>query len=96
LDGRGLQVVEAGTGPQVQKWINRIGDQQAAPYQHADDAPAEGAEQLDQFRIAGPVGAEEGHALATEGVGLIQKWHVQVKEASETFSGPGNQGRELG
>jgi hypothetical protein len=29
LDGRGLQVVEAGTGIQVQIGVDRIGDQQA-------------------------------------------------------------------
>jgi len=47
----GQQVVEAGTGPQVQIGMNRFGDQQTAPYQHLDDAPSEGAEQLGQTRL---------------------------------------------
>jgi hypothetical protein len=40
LDGRGLQVVEAGTGLQVQIEVDRIGDQQATSFQYPHDAAA--------------------------------------------------------
>ena len=34
VDGRGLQVVKAGTGLQVQIGVDRIGGQQAPTFQH--------------------------------------------------------------
>jgi len=44
VNGSGLQVVEAGTGLQVQIRMFRVGDQQAAPFQYPHDAPPLGVQ----------------------------------------------------
>ena len=46
-----MQVLEAGTGLKVQVRMFRTGDQQAAPFQHPDNAAAEGVEQPGQFHM---------------------------------------------
>jgi hypothetical protein len=69
-DGGGLQMIEAGTGLQVQIGMLRIGNQQSAAFQHAHDAAAEGIEKLVQLVVVGPAGAVEGGTPAEQ--------HVQV------------------
>jgi hypothetical protein len=45
VDGRRLQLVQAGTNLEIQEWIVRVCDQQPAPLQHPDDPPAERVEE---------------------------------------------------
>ena len=52
-----LQVIEAGTGFQVQVGVLRVVDQQAAAFQHPYDAAGEGIEQVIEFLTGGPAGA---------------------------------------
>jgi hypothetical protein len=72
-NGGRLQVVEAGAGFKVQMRMLRVCDQQAAPFQHPHDAPAEGVEQLGQFRVGGSPGSVKGWPPAAERVGSIEE-----------------------
>jgi hypothetical protein len=72
------RVMEAGAGLEVQVRMVQIGDLQSASLQHSDDAPAECAEQLGQFRVGRSPGAVKGWPTAAERVGSIEEQHVQV------------------
>jgi hypothetical protein len=65
-NGSRLQVVEAGIGQQVERRVRRIGDQQAAPFQHPHDAPAEGVKQPSQFGVVRSARAVESDPSAVE------------------------------
>ena len=60
VDRGGLQQIQAGARREVQVRMDRIGNQQAAPFQYAYDAPAEGVEQMGQLKVGGSSGAVEG------------------------------------
>ena len=77
-NGSGLQVIQAGTGFQVQIGVLRVGNQQAASFQHPHDAAAEGVEQVVQFFADRPAGAVKGRPITGKGVGAVQEQHVQV------------------
>ena len=53
-------MVEAGTGFQIQTAVFRVGNQQAAAFQHAHDAAAEGIEQVIESFTGRRAGAVKG------------------------------------
>ncbi len=77
-NGSRLQVIEAGAGFQVQVGELRVGDQQAAAFQHPYDAAGEGIEQVIEFLTGGPAGAVKDGPLAAKSIGAVQEQHVQV------------------
>ncbi|MDH3925927.1 MAG: hypothetical protein OET41_15130, partial [Xanthomonadales bacterium] len=78
VDGGGLQVVEAGARLKVQTAVFRVGNQQAAAFEHAHDAFTQDVEQSVQFLACRRAGAMKGGSITGEGVGAIQEQNVQV------------------
>jgi hypothetical protein len=68
---RSLQLVEAGTGFEIERETLRVYNTQSTPLRRPHDTPAEAVEQASEFIAGGSARAVEDSPLAAKGVGAV-------------------------
>ena len=81
MDGRADELIERGTGLEVEEVLVRVRDQEALPFQQSGDAFAEGVQKLGEFVGSRPWGSMKPRPWSFEAVDAIKDQHVAVNLA---------------